>query len=57
MREQVARLNQVLGRLPEREQLKATVERQAQGLKALENELSAIAATVESAWRGQWQRQ
>lgn len=49
IREQVARLHQVLGRLPEREQLHATIERQTQGLKALEGELSALAATTESA--------
>jgi exonuclease SbcC len=49
IREQVARLHQVLGRLPEREQLQAAIERQAQGLTALEGELSALAATVESA--------
>ena len=49
MREQVARLHQVLGRLPEREQLQAAIERQTQGLRALEEELSSLAATVESA--------
>jgi DNA repair protein SbcC/Rad50 len=49
IREQVARLHQVLGRLPEREQLKATIERLIQGLTALEGELSSLAATVESA--------
>ncbi len=49
IREQVARLHQVIGRLPEREQLKANIERQTQGLKALESELSSLAATVESA--------
>ena len=49
MREQVARLHQVIGRLPEREQLNATLERQMRGLSALESELSALAATVESA--------
>ncbi len=32
MREQVARLHQVLGRLPEREQLQAAIERQTRGL-------------------------
>jgi len=49
IREQVARLHQVLGRLPEREQLQATIERQTQGLRALEDELSALTAKVESA--------
>jgi len=57
IREQVARLHQVLGRLPEREQLKAAIERQAQGLKALEGELSSLAATVESAKAVQAQQQ
>jgi exonuclease SbcC len=49
IREQVARLHQVLGRLPERGELKAALERQAQGLKALEGEMSALAAAVEAA--------
>jgi exonuclease SbcC len=57
LREQVARLHQVLGRLPEREQLKAAIERQAQDLKALETELSALAATVEAAKSVQAQQQ
>jgi DNA repair protein SbcC/Rad50 len=57
IREQVARLHQVLGRLPEREQLKATLERQAQGLTALEGELASLAATVESAKAVQAQQQ
>ncbi|HEX7184067.1 MAG TPA: SMC family ATPase [Thermoanaerobaculia bacterium] len=57
IREQVARLNQVLGRLPEREQLKAAIERQTQGLRALEGELSSLAATVESAKAVQAQQQ
>jgi exonuclease SbcC len=57
MREQVARLNQVLGRLPEREQLKAAIERQTQGLKALGDELSSLAAKVESAKAVQAQQQ
>jgi DNA repair protein SbcC/Rad50 len=47
IREQVARLHQVLGRLPEREQLRMMLARQTQGLKTLENELSSFAATVE----------
>ncbi len=57
IREQVASLHQVLGRLPEREQLEAAVERQAQGLKVLEGELSSLAATVESAKAAQAQQQ
>ena len=57
IREQVARLHQVLGRLPEREQLKATIERQTQGLKALEGELSSLTAKVESAKAVQAQQQ
>ncbi len=57
IREQVARLNQVLGRLPEREQLQAAIERQTQGVKALEVELSALASTVESAKAVQAQQQ
>lgn len=57
IREQVARLHQVLGRLPEREQLKATLERQAQDLKALEAELAALNAKVESAKVAQIQQQ
>lgn len=57
MREQVARLNQVLGRLPERAQLKAAIERQAQSLRALETELSSLASTVESARAVQAQQQ
>jgi exonuclease SbcC len=56
-REQVARLHQVLGRLPEREQLQATLERQAQGLKALEEEIATLASTVESAKAVQTQQQ
>jgi DNA repair protein SbcC/Rad50 len=57
IREQVARLHQVLGRLPEREQLNAAIERQTQSLKALESELSSLAATVESAKAVQAQQQ
>jgi exonuclease SbcC len=57
IRDQVARLHQVLGRLPEREQLEATLERQAQGLRALEGELSSLATTVESAKAEQAQQQ
>jgi exonuclease SbcC len=57
IREQVARLHQVLGRLPEREQLNAAIERQTQGLRALEDELSSLAATVEKALAVQAQQQ
>jgi exonuclease SbcC len=57
LREQVARLHQVIGRLPEREQLKAALERQTQSLKSLEGEISALAATVESAKTLQTQQQ
>ncbi len=56
-REQVARLHQVIGRLPEREQLQAAIERQAQGLRVLEEELAALAAKVESAKALQAQQQ
>jgi len=49
IREQVARLHQVLGRLPEREQLLATIERQLRDFQALETELSSLAARVEAA--------
>lgn len=57
IREQVSHLHQVLGRLPEREQLQATIARQTQGLSTLESELSALAATVESAKAAQAQQQ
>ncbi|HEY9422451.1 MAG TPA: SMC family ATPase, partial [Thermoanaerobaculia bacterium] len=57
MREQVARLNQVLGRLPEREQLHAAIEWQTRDLKALENELSSLASIAESAKAVQAQQQ
>ncbi len=57
IREQVARLHQVLGRLPERDRLQATIERQTRDLKTLETELSTLAATVESAKAVQAQQQ
>jgi DNA repair protein SbcC/Rad50 len=57
IREQVARLHQVLGRLPERAQLKMTIERQRQGATALEGELAALAATVETAQAVQAEQQ
>src|SRR6185312_9050625 len=56
-REQVARLHQVLGRLPEREQLRTAIERQTLSLKALEGELASLAATVEEALAVQAQQQ
>ncbi len=56
-RERVARLHQVLGRLPEREQLAAALARQAEGLKALERDLSALASTVASAQAEQARQQ
>jgi exonuclease SbcC len=57
VREQVARLHQVLGRLPEREQLNAAIARQTQRSQALEAELASLAATVESAQAVQAQQQ
>jgi exonuclease SbcC len=57
IREQVARLHRVLGRLPEREQLNTAIERQTQRLQALDSELSKLAATVESAKAVQAQQQ
>src|SRR6185312_10811883 len=56
-REQVTRLHQVLGRLPEREQLRTAIERQTLSLKALEGELASLAATVEEALAVQAQQQ
>lgn len=49
LREQVSRLHQVLGRLPEREQLVAALDRQARGLAALEGEMASLALMAESA--------
>lgn len=57
IREQVARLHQVIGRLPERQQLHATIERQLRDWSSLESELSALAATIESAMAVQTQQQ
>ncbi|HEX4965358.1 MAG TPA: SMC family ATPase [Thermoanaerobaculia bacterium] len=48
IREQVASLHQVIGRLPEREQLKATIERLIQGLEALQRDLTSLFVIVES---------
>src|SRR6185312_7413293 len=50
-------LHQVIGRLPEREQLKATIERLIQTLTVLQNDLSSLAATIESAKAMQAQQQ
>jgi exonuclease SbcC len=49
LRAQVARLHQVIGRLPERARLTAAVARQTQDLAALEGERSALSATVAAA--------
>lgn len=57
LREQVARLHQVVGRLPEQEQLIATIERQLRDFTALESELSSLAATIASAKDLQAQQQ
>jgi exonuclease SbcC len=57
IREQVARLHQVIGRLPERKQLQAALARQTQSLKTLEGELSSLAATVATAKTLQTQQQ
>lgn len=57
MREQVARLHQVFGRLPERDQLQAAIERQTQGLRALEDELVTLEETLEAAKAVQAQQQ
>ncbi|PYQ54484.1 MAG: hypothetical protein DMF53_29430, partial [Acidobacteria bacterium] len=53
----MARLHQVLGRLPEREQLQAAIERQTRSLKSLEEELASLAATAASAKALQEQQQ
>jgi DNA repair protein SbcC/Rad50 len=57
LREQVARLHQVLGRLPEREQLEAAIARQTEGLSTLDEELSALAATAAAAQAVQAEQQ
>ena len=57
IREQVSRLHQVLGRLPEREQLLATIERQLRDFRVLESELSALAAAAAAAKELQAQQQ
>jgi exonuclease SbcC len=57
MRAQVARLHQVFGRLPERDQLQTAIERQTQSLRALEEELATLAETVEAAKAVQAQQQ
>ncbi len=57
IREQVARLHQVLGRLPEREQLAVAIERQTRASTALEGELAALARTVAAAEAVQTEQQ
>jgi DNA repair protein SbcC/Rad50 len=57
MRKQVARLYQVIGRLPEREQLQAAIERQTRSLRDLEEELAALAAKARSAKDAQAKQQ
>lgn len=57
IREQVARLHQVLGRLPERDRLQELIERQTRDLKTLETDLSTLVTTVESAKAIQVQQQ
>ncbi len=57
IREQVALLHQVLGRLPERNRLQEAIERQTRDLAALETELSTLATTAESAKAVQAQQQ
>ncbi len=57
IRERVARLHQVLGRLPEQEQLTSALERQTRGLTELEEELASLAATVDAAKAVQAQQQ
>jgi DNA repair protein SbcC/Rad50 len=57
MREQMARLHQVIGRLPEREQLEAAIGRQTRSLSDLEAELAALAAKAQSAKDAQARQQ
>jgi len=57
LRARIARLHQVLGRLPERAQLAAAIERQTRELAALEGERSALAATLAAALAAQAQQQ
>jgi exonuclease SbcC len=57
IREQVAKLHQVLGRLPERDRLRATLERQSRSSAALQEEMSTLTATVEAAKALQEQQQ
>jgi exonuclease SbcC len=49
LRLQVARLHQVVGRLPEREHLATTLDRQTQEAAALKDQRTALSAAVESA--------
>jgi exonuclease SbcC len=57
LRMQVARLHQVVGRLPEREQLAATLDRQAQEAADLKDQGTALTAAVESALAAQARQQ
>jgi exonuclease SbcC len=57
LREQVARLHQVIGRLPERDQLQAALDRHARDLTALERDRFSFAAAVEAARAVQAQQQ
>jgi exonuclease SbcC len=53
LRVQVGRLHQVIGRLPEQEQLAATLDRQTQEAAALKDQRTALTAAVESALAAQ----
>ena len=57
LRTQIARLHQAVGRLPEREQLAATLDRQTQEAAALKDQGTALAAAVESALAAQAEQQ
>ena len=57
LRTQVARLHQVVGRLPEREQLAATLDRQAREAAALKDQRTALTAAAESALAEQARQQ
>lgn len=57
LRLQVARLHQAVGRLPERAQLAATLDRQTQEAAALKDQRTAFTAAVESALAEQARQQ
>jgi DNA repair protein SbcC/Rad50 len=57
LRTQVARLHQVVGRLPERQQLLGAIERQTQGLADLAGERLALQETVAAALAAQARQQ